>query len=125
MMSKQSLAQLLTVSHKTVMVLGGAYVIYKLSQLYGATDKIVDKATAPAGQLLSDVSARLNGWSPVQQTDLVIQPWYLDDNYKISDEAWDVLTVMDNNRIAMKQLFSGRIMKPEYRLLIGKPIGSI
>jgi hypothetical protein len=112
-------------SLNAVIALAAAYIVYKYAQGYERLDKVVNQATKPVGQLWSDIDARLGGWSPVEQTDLVIQRWYLDSNYQISDEAWRVLTVIDSNRSIMKTLFNGRVMKPEYRDLIGKPIRGV
>ena len=101
------------------------YALYTLQKLYSAGDKIAEKATAPAGQAWSDASAWLNGWRPVELTDLVIQPWYLDADFHISAEAWDVLTKNAGYKATMLKIFDGRTLKPEYRDLIGKKIGSI
>jgi hypothetical protein len=125
MMNKLSAVPLPKGSLNAVIALAVAYIVYKYAQGYERLDKVVNQATKPVGQLWSDIDARLGGWSPVEQTDLVIQRWYLDSNYQISDEAWRVLTVMDSNRALMKTLFNGRVMKPEYRDLIGKPIRGV
>lgn len=109
-------------SHNVIIALAAAYIVYQYAQGYERLDKVVNQATKPAGQLWSDIDARLGGWSPIKQTELVVQPWFLDEHYQISGEAWQVLTVMENNRRLMKILFNGRVMKPEYRNLIGKPI---
>lgn len=122
MMKALSAVQLPKGSHNVIIALATVYIVYKYAQGYERLDKVVNQATTPIGQLWSDIEARLGGWSPVELTDLIIQRHYLDDHYQISDEAWRVLTVDDNNRALMKALFSGRVMKPEYRALIGKPI---
>ena len=125
MMHKLSAVRLPKGSHKVIIALAAVYIVYKYSQGYERLDNVVNEASKPAGQLWSDIDARLGGWSPVEQTELVIQSWYLDEHYQISDEAWQVLTVLDDNRTLMKTLFNGRILKPEYRHLIGKPIGDL
>ncbi|ABV36812.1 hypothetical protein Ssed_2203 [Shewanella sediminis HAW-EB3] len=112
-------------SHNIILALAAVYIVYKYSQGYKRLDKVVNEATKPVGQLWSDVDARLGGWSPVELTDLVIQPWYLNTNFVISEEAWQVLTRDTDYRVMMKQLFDGRTLKPEYRHLIGKPIGGL
>ena len=122
MMKALSAVQLPKGSHNVIIALAAVYIVYKYAQGYERLDKVVNQATTPIGQLWSDIEARLGGWSPVELTDLIIQRHYLDDHYQISEEAWRVLTVDDNNRALMKTLFSGRVMKPEYRALIGKPI---
>ena len=124
---KQALSalQLPKGSHNVILALAAVYIVYKYSQGYKRLDKVVNEATKPAGQLWSDIDARLGGWSPVELTDLVIQPWYLNTSFVISEEAWEVLTRDANNRLMMKHLFDGRTSKPEYRHLVGQPIGNI
>ena len=124
---KQALSalQLPKGSHNVILALAAVYIVYKYSQGYKRLDKVVNEATKPAGQLWSDIDARLGGWSPVELTDLVIQPWYLNTSFVISEEAWEVLTRDANNRLMMKHLFDGRTLKPEYRHLVGQPIGNI
>ena len=125
MMQALSRLQLPKGSHNVIMALAAVYLVYKYSQGYKRLDKVVNEATKPAGQLWSDIDARLGGWSPVELTDLVIQPWYLNTSFVISEEAWEVLTRDANNRLMMKHLFDGRTLKPEYRHLVGQPIGNI
>lgn len=124
MMKQLSALQLPKGSHNVIIAVAAAYIVYKLSQGYERLDAVANEATKPAAQLWSDIEARLGGWSPVELTDLIIQPWYL-DNFVITDEAWEVLTRDNNNRIIMKTLFDGRTLKPEYRHLVGQQIGSI
>lgn len=124
MTMKLSTLQLPKGSHNVIIAVAAAYIVYKLSQGYERLDAVANEATKPAAQLWSDIEARLGGWTPVELTDLVIQPWYLND-FVITDEAWEVLTRDKDNRIIMKTLFDARTLKPQYRHLVGKPIGSI
>ncbi|MDR8523839.1 hypothetical protein [Shewanella fidelis] len=112
------------ISHGLIAV-AAIYGIYVMRKAYKAGDELADKATKPIGQLWSDVSAWSGGWTPVELSDLIIQPWYLDDNYKISDEAWRVIGQDANQKQMLLTLFNDRVLKPEYRHLIGQPIGAL
>lgn len=98
------------------------YGLYMMQKAYSAGDKLANQATKPAGQLWSDVSAWAGGWEAVELTDLIIQPHYLDENFEISGEAWAVLTRDANYNKLMLKLFDNKILKPEYRHLVGQPI---
>ena len=66
----------------SVLIAGAVvYLAHLLTKGLGKLDSTVNTLTEPAGQLWSDIDAKLGGWSPVEQTDLIIQPWYLDDQY--------------------------------------------
>jgi uncharacterized protein (UPF0333 family) len=106
---------------KSVAVIAASiYGIYLLKKMYSAGDKIAEKATAPAGELLSDVSAWANGWEPVVLTNLIIQPWYLDNNYRLTAEAEKVIKKAYPAEYA--HFFNGNLLKHEYIKLIGQPI---
>ncbi|WP_351001100.1 hypothetical protein [Shewanella sp. TB7-MNA-CIBAN-0143] len=96
------------------------YAIYTLKQAYQIGDKVADKVTEPAGQAWSDVSAWAGGWSPVELTDLIIQPWYMDNNYKLTDEAYKTLSKAYPKEVA--QYFDNRVLKTQYRRLVGQPV---
>lgn len=100
------------------------YVAYLFSKGFNRMDKAAEVATKPIGNMLSDFTAWTNGNHRVEQTDLVIQPWYMVGN-KISDQAWDVLSKDPGYEALLGKLFDGRTLKPEYRDLIGKPIGEL
>ena len=101
------------------------YGLYVMQKAYSAGDKLADQATKPVGQMWSDVSAWAGGWQPVELTDLIIQPWYLDNDFRITDEAWDVLSRDPTQKAQLLVLFDNRVLKPEYRNLIGQRIGAL
>ncbi|MCW3173746.1 hypothetical protein [Shewanella subflava] len=96
------------------------YVGYWLKKGYQVGDKVAETATAPAGQLWSDFSAWAGGWQPVELTDLIIQPWYLDNNYRLTDEAYKTLSKAYPKEV--EHFFSNRVLKSHYWHLIGQPI---
>lgn len=121
----QQLPQALTKGQGALIAVAVIYALYTLRQMYSAGDRLANQATKPIGQAWSDASAWLNGYRPVELTDLVIQPWYLDGDYHISAEAWDILTKDAGYKATMLKIFDNRTLKPQYRDLIGKPIGRI
>lgn len=118
--SAKQLMQGLSNIKNVAVIVAAAYGIYLLKKMYSAGDKVAEKATAPAGQLLSDIGAWANGWEPVVLTNLIIQPWYLDNNYRLTAEAEKVIKKAYPNEYA--NFFSNNVLKPEYRKLIGQPI---
>ncbi|NKF52794.1 hypothetical protein G3R49_19745 [Shewanella sp. WXL01] len=98
------------------------YGLYLAQKAYRAGDKLAESATAPAGEALSDVTAWFNGNHRVELTPLVIQPHYLNAQYQISSEAWEILTRDANYAALMIVLFNNQILKPQYRHLVGQPI---
>ncbi|MGI2072639.1 hypothetical protein [Shewanella baltica] len=114
--------QLMRVLPNLLTAAAALYAGYWLKKGYQAGEKVADSATAPIGQAWSDISAWAGGWTPVELTDLIIQPWYLDNNYRLSDEAFSVLSKAYPSEV--KQFFSDRVLKSNYRHLIGKPIGA-
>lgn len=98
------------------------YGLYVMQKAYGAGDKLANQATRPIGQAWSDVSAWAGGYKAVELTPLVIQPWYLDDSYQISMDAWEILNRDADYQVLMAGLFDGRTLKAQYRHLIGQPI---
>jgi len=96
-----------------------------MQKAYSAGDRLANQATKPLGQAWSDVSAWAGGYRPVELTPLVVQPWYLDANYQISNQAWEILNRDAGYQVLMVGLFNGRTLKPEYRHLIGQPIEGI
>ncbi|QLE85563.1 hypothetical protein FLM48_11030 [Shewanella sp. Scap07] len=123
--SVAQLPQALSKGQGALIAVAVIYSLYTLHKMYGAGDRLANAATKPLGQMWSDASGWLNGYKPVELTDLVIQPWYLDADYHISAEAWDILSKDAGYKAIMLKIFDGRTLKPEYRDLIGKPIGGV
>lgn len=120
-MNKMKLSpQLMLVLPNLLIGIAAIYAAYWVKKGYQAGDKIADSATAPIGQVWSDFSAWAGGYSPVELTDFIIQPWYLNKNYELTDEAYKTLSKAYPKEVA--QYFDGRVLKNKYRDLIGKPL---
>lgn len=124
-MTKQlSLPQLPQAWSNTLIALAAVYVVYQLSQGLKRMDETARIATKPIGSALSDLTALANGNHRVENTPLIIQPWYLNNN-QITDEAWRTLYKIPSYQPLLDKLFDGRTLKPEYRDIIGRPIGDL
>lgn len=118
----QQLAPALIKAQSAVIALAVIYGLYTLNKMYRAGDKLAEQATAPLGQAWSDVAAWAGGYQPVELTSLVIQPWYLDDYNRISQDAWNVLYKAPEYQSLLNALFDDRFLKTKYTHLIGRPI---
>ncbi|QBF81269.1 hypothetical protein EXU30_00095 [Shewanella maritima] len=112
----------LTVWHSTFIAAAAIYIVYMASKAFARMDSTANAITAPAGSLISDVTAWANGNHRIEFTPLVIQPHYLNANYVISDQAWEVLTRNPQYKQLMYGLFDNRVLKPQYRHLVGQQI---
>ncbi|WP_394131647.1 hypothetical protein [Shewanella maritima] len=125
-MSYQKLAQqwpqVLSSAKNLAVAIAVIYGVYMASKAYKKGDEAANEITKPAGDLLSDITAWSNGNHRIEVTDLVIQPWYLDSDYRISNDAWNALNKIPTYTALMQKLFDDRILKPQYRQYIGKPI---
>lgn len=85
---------------------------------------VAAQATKPAGEALSDLFAKLNGWQPVELTPLQIRDFYLTDDFRLTPEAEQVLWGVGDYQAALYELFGSRggQLKTQYRALINVPI---
>lgn len=93
--------------------------------VYKAIDKKLSVSTKAAGGILSDIDARLNGWSPVDITDLVISKRYLNNDYTLKNNAANVLIKVNKYKPILFSLFGARLNMPlnvQNRKLIGKKL---
>ena len=116
------LPQLMRVLPDLVTAAAAIYAAYWLKKGYQAGDKIADSATAPIGQAWSDFSAWAGGYAPVELSDFIIQPWYL-NGYTLTDEAYKTLSKAYPKEV--NHYFDGRVLKAAYRNLIGKSLKGI
>ncbi|OBU24950.1 hypothetical protein C0Z01_14135 [Photobacterium kishitanii] len=97
----------------------GALVVYK------SIDNKLSVSTKKAGDVLSDIDARLHGWSPVQLTDLVISKRYLNSDYTLKSNAANVLIRVDKYKPILFALFGSKLNMPmsvNDRSMIGKKL---
>lgn len=97
----------------------GALVVYKL------IDNKLSIDTKMPGDLLSDIDARLHGWSPVQFTDLVINKRYLNNDFTLKSNAANVLGKVKQYKPILFNLFGSELNRPlkiSDRKLIGKKL---
>lgn len=104
-------------------------VIYFIVRTFAAKavetlDNAAKDATKPAGDLLSDITAVINGHKPVELTPLVIQEHHLNWDYTLTQEAERVFWKIGEYQPLLYKLFGtkGRAMKVQYRHLVGRPI---
>ncbi|GAB1620626.1 hypothetical protein AAOGI_06760 [Agarivorans albus] len=87
-------------------------------------DKFVDKATEPAGELLSDLWAAALGRSGIELQPLMIRDTYLDDNFKLTREAADTLYSIQAYKPLLDEVFDAYgVLKPEYRNKLNVRLG--
>ncbi|EPF7601713.1 hypothetical protein LZU85_14080 [Vibrio sp. IRLE0018] len=93
----------------------------RLSQ---GVESALDVVTEPGGELLSDITAALNGHVPVELQPLVIQERHVNADYTLKAEAEKVYWKIGDYQPLLYKLFGGvgRPMKTRYRHLIGEPI---
>ncbi|EJL6415917.1 hypothetical protein NMS10_002351 [Vibrio cholerae] len=108
-----------------LLVLAGLALARLFSQRFSdAVDSSLDVVTSPLGELLSDITAEINGHIPVELQPLVIQERYINpSDYTLKPEA-AVLWEIGVYQPLLYKLFGGigRPMKTQYRHLIGEPI---
>jgi len=106
----------------------GLALLYMAKQAANATVKKMDEwakdSTQGLGEAFSELSARLNGWEPVELTPLQIKDAYLKDDFTLTNDARKVLWSIDQYRPVMIELFGNEFlpMKAKYRALINVPI---
>ncbi|ENM5736877.1 hypothetical protein AB1F87_000383 [Vibrio mimicus] len=94
-------------------------------QFSDAVDNSLDVVTSPLGDLLSDITAEINGHVPVELQPLVIQERHINAaDYTLRPDAEAVYWKIGIYQPLLYKLFGGvgRPMKPQYRHLIGEPI---
>ncbi|ENM5794322.1 MULTISPECIES: hypothetical protein [Vibrio] len=104
--------------------------IFALARLFSkqfsdAVDNSLDVVTSPLGDLLSDITAEINGHVPVELQPLVIQERHINPaDYTLRAEAEAVYWKIGIYQPLLYKLFGGigRPMKTQYRHLIGEPI---
>ncbi|TXZ74786.1 hypothetical protein FXE51_13995 [Vibrio mimicus] len=104
--------------------------IFALARLFSkqfsdAVDNSLDVVTSPLGDLLSDITAEINGHVPVELQPLVIQERHINPaDYTLRQEAEAVYWKIGIYQPLLYKLFGGigRPMKTQYRHLIGEPI---
>jgi len=109
-------------------ILGGVAVWYITAKLGGQVvnkiNTVAAEATQPIGELISDLTARYNGWSPVELQPLMIRDFYLNDDYTLTADASATLWKIEQYYPLMLEMFGyqGGVMAEKYRPLINKPI---
>ncbi|EGR2797596.1 hypothetical protein DU976_17245 [Vibrio navarrensis] len=80
--------------------------------------------TQSAGQALSDLFARLNGWEPVELAPLMIRDFYLDKDNRLTPDADFTLWKVPQYQPLLNELFGkrGGQLKPQYHALINVEI---
>ncbi|EGQ9171134.1 hypothetical protein F0H41_04495 [Vibrio cholerae] len=109
-----------------LLVLAGLALARLFSQRFSdAVDSSLDVVTSPLGELLSDITAEINGHVPVVLQPLVIQERHINPaDYTLKPEAEAVYWKIGIYQPLLYKLFGGvgRPMKTQYRHLIGEPI---
>jgi len=105
-------------------VLGGVVVWAITQKMAGKVEKVAQAATQPVGELISDLAARYNGWSPVELQPLMIRDFYLTHDHRLTPEAEETLWKIDQYRPLMLEIFGypQGVMAEKYRPLINQPI---
>lgn len=105
-------------------VVGGLTVWYLTQKIGTHLQKAASKATQPVGELLSDLTAGLNGWEAVELSPLMIRDSYLNDDYTLTPEASATLWKIDQYYPLMLKIFGyqGGTMNAKYHPLINVPI---
>lgn len=105
-------------------VLGGVLVYLATRQISQKLDNAANAATKGAGQALSDLMAKFNGWEPVTLQPLLVRDSYLTDDYRLTPEADYTLWKIEDYQPYLAELFGvrGEPLKPEYRALINVEI---
>lgn len=105
-------------------VLGGVAVWYITQNWMNDFNKSTNQATESTGELLSDLTALYNGWSPVELSPLMIRDFYLTPDYTLTPDADATLWSIEQYRPLMAEIFGqpGGVMAEKYRPLINKPI---
>lgn len=105
-------------------ILGGVTVWYLTQNLGKQLQKVTDTATKPVGELLSDLTAKYNGWSAVELQPLMIRDFYLNPDYSLTPDASSTLWKIEQYRPLMVEMFGhpGGVMAEKYRPLINLPI---
>ncbi len=106
------------------LVLAGVTVWFLTRNMANKLDQATEEATKPVGDLLSDLTAMYNGWSPVELQPLMIRDFYLNSDYTLTDEASNTLWKIDQYNPLMVEMFGypGGVMAEKYRPLINQPI---
>ncbi|AIU66860.1 hypothetical protein ABF162_07445 [Vibrio coralliilyticus] len=105
-------------------VLGGVLVWLATRQIAKSFDNAANKATAGAGQALSDLFAKFNGWEPVTLQPLMIRDFYLTSDKRLTQQAESTLWKIDDYKPLLSELFGtqGGQLKPQYQSLINVEI---
>ncbi len=112
-------------------ILGGVavwYVTRNIGKSIGdgvsKVDGFFEKATKQDGELISYLTAKYNGWSPVELQPLMIRDFYLNDDYTLTPEASETLWKIEQYYPVMLEIFGhqGGVMAEKYRPLINQPI---
>ncbi|WP_406733483.1 hypothetical protein RJD39_04875 [Vibrio scophthalmi] len=106
----------------SVFILAGVTVWYVTRQLTTQLEKNVTVVTDPLGELWSEISAKNNGWFPVELQPLEIRDHYLNADYTLTPEAERVLWSSDQWQPMMIEIFGapGGVMKEKYRPLLNQ-----
>lgn len=110
---------------RLIVYMGVAIAAYLgVTALYRSADTAAQKATEGAGQALSDLTAALNGWSPVELVPLMIRDFYLNDDYTLTADARETLWKISDYQPLLIEIFGNRYapMKAQYRSLINVEI---
>lgn len=107
-----------------VVVIVGILVYLGIRQVSQTLDRTTKAMTKPAGEALSDLFARLNGWEPVTLQPLMIRDFYLTSDYRLTADAERTLWKIDDYRPFLIELFGGQgaALKPQYHSLINVEI---
>jgi hypothetical protein len=109
-----------------IIVLGSVALIAlaAFGRAYRSVDEYVEEITQPAGQALSDLFAKFNGWEPVTLQPLLIRDFYLTSDYRLTPDAQKTLWKIDEYKPLLVELFGSPEgqLKPQYHKLINVEI---
>lgn len=110
-----------------IIAAAAAFIVWKLSQGFSQMNSAAAVITEPAGQLLSDISATANGWSPVEATQagFILNSKYVSaDGYINSTWRKAIEQSHSGNAALFDEISTGGKVKPQYLYLIGGLVSS-
>ncbi|ELV8750594.1 hypothetical protein QNE70_003793 [Vibrio vulnificus] len=112
-----------------VLLLVALFVLWRSfsQRLSNGVNHSLNVITEPTGELLSDLTAALNGHVPVELQPLVIQEHHINADYRLTPQAEAVYWKIGEYQPLLYKLFggTGRPMKARYQHLIGEPITEV
>ncbi|WP_425628544.1 hypothetical protein [Vibrio neptunius] len=105
-------------------VIVGTLVYLGIRHLSQTLDTTTKAMTKPAGEALSNLFAKFNGWEPVTLQPLMIRDFYLTSDMRLTPQAEATLWKIDDYKPLLSELFGmqGGQLKPQYKSLINVEI---